>query len=84
MLARRGEGYGTPDFRDVIGFIRDVIGFKAQQWGGDPKMRQYLRPDTLFGTKFESYLQAARAAAPPGNARIAAEYGGDDQVWRGA
>lgn len=77
VLARRGEGYGIPDFRDVVGF-------KARQWGGDPKMRQYLRPETLFGAKFESYLQAARAAAPPGNARIAAEYGGDEQVWRGA
>ena len=26
-------------------------------WGSDKDMRQYLRPDTLFGAKFESYLQ---------------------------
>jgi len=28
----------------------------AQAWGADNKMRQYLRPQTLYGTKFESYL----------------------------
>ncbi len=28
--------------------------FKA--WSADNKMRQYLRPQTLYGTKFEAYL----------------------------
>ena len=25
-------------------------------WGADSKMVKYLRPETLYGTKFESYL----------------------------
>ena len=28
----------------------------AQAWGLDNKMRQYLRPITLYSNKFESYL----------------------------
>ena len=28
----------------------------AAAWGDDPKMSAYLRPETLFGPKFESYL----------------------------
>lgn len=35
----------------------DVIDKKVRQWQGDPKMQQYLRPETLFNrTKFESYV----------------------------
>jgi uncharacterized phage protein (TIGR02220 family) len=33
-----------------------VINNKAATWLNDPKMNKYLRPETLFGTKFESYL----------------------------
>ncbi|WP_372538331.1 conserved phage C-terminal domain-containing protein [Streptococcus agalactiae] len=29
---------------------------KTNQWLKDTKMSEYLRPETLFGTKFESYL----------------------------
>ena len=36
-------------------FVR-VIDNKACEWANNPKMSQYLRPETLFGTKFESYL----------------------------
>ena len=28
----------------------------STEWSHDPKMSVYLRPETLFGTKFESYL----------------------------
>ena len=46
--ARINEGFSIDDFKQVI----DI---KSNQWlGGD--MEQYLRPQTLFGTKFESYL----------------------------
>ena len=42
------------------GFIMDdfylVIEKKARQWKDDPKMAQYLRPQTLFTGKFEGYL----------------------------
>lgn len=40
-----------------------VVRFKVAQWGKDPERQEYLRPATLFGTKFESYLQAAKAAS---------------------
>ena len=47
--ARIREGFTVDDFKKVI----DV---KVQQWLNDEKMKKYLRPATLFGTKFESYL----------------------------
>lgn len=33
-----------------------VIDKKAAAWLGDPKVEQYLRPSTLFGPRFEQYL----------------------------
>jgi uncharacterized phage protein (TIGR02220 family) len=51
--ARIKEGFTPDDFKTVIDF-------KCQQWIGDPKMQEYLRPQTLFNSKFESYLNAAR------------------------
>lgn len=50
--ARLAEGFKLDDFKKVIEK-------KTKEWGKDPKMQQYLRPETLFGTKFESYLNAA-------------------------
>lgn len=46
--ARLNEGYTESDFYTVIDK-------KADEWMGTEQER-YLRPDTLFGTKFESYL----------------------------
>lgn len=53
--ARWAEGYRAEDFASVIETM-------AQAWGGDPKMCAYLRPETLFGTKFESYLNRRRVS----------------------
>lgn len=50
--ARIKEGFKLEDFKRVI----DI---KTQQWLNDKKMAGYLRPQTLFGTKFESYLNEA-------------------------
>lgn len=36
--------------------FKTVIDKKTAQWLNDSKMNEYLRPDTLFGSKFESYL----------------------------
>lgn len=47
--ARTNEGFGADDFFKVIDN-------KVASWKNDPKMNSYLRPNTLFGTKFESYL----------------------------
>jgi uncharacterized phage protein (TIGR02220 family) len=51
--ARVREGFTLTDFCMVISF-------KKEQWYTDEKMAPYLRPETLFGTKFESYLQEAK------------------------
>lgn len=51
-----GVGYTEAD-------IRSVIDRKCSDWLNDPKMRQYLRPSTLFGNKFSEYLSAPRSAA---------------------
>lgn len=53
IRARFNERFTVEDFRKVI----DV---KVEQWGRDSKMKPYLRPETLFGTKFESYLNEWR------------------------
>jgi len=47
--ARLKEGFTVEDFKKVIDN-------KVASWKGDPKMDGFLRPQTLFGNKFESYL----------------------------
>lgn len=49
IKARLKEGFTVEDFKKVI----DT---KVAMWKGDPKMDGFLRPQTLFGNKFESYL----------------------------
>ena len=50
IKARLQEGFTIDDFKTVIDKQYD-------KWIGTD-MQQYLRPETLFGTKFESYLNA--------------------------
>ena len=47
------EGFTFDDFRLVIDY-------KANTWGKDKKMSEFVRPLTLFGTKFESYREEVR------------------------
>ena len=49
IKARFNEGFTLEDFKLVIEK-------KTREWINDSKMRIYLRPETLFGTKFEGYL----------------------------
>ncbi|KGL38497.1 hypothetical protein EP56_15125 [Listeriaceae bacterium FSL A5-0209] len=49
IKARLGEGFTVDDFKKVI----DI---KTAEWLNDPSMQKFLRPITLFATKFESYL----------------------------
>lgn len=49
IRARLNEGFGIEDFKKVI----DT---KTLQWKTDNKMNRFLRPVTLFGNKFEGYL----------------------------
>ena len=51
IKARLAEGFSVDDFKTVIDK-------KCAEWIGDDKMEKYLRPETLFGTKFEGYLNA--------------------------
>ena len=70
IKARLKEGFTVQDFKDVIdGRIR--------LWAKDPRMSEYIRPDTLFGSKFESYLNAERVIPTQGGEldEIFAEYG---------
>ena len=48
IKARFNEKYTLEDFYKVIDNM-------TAEWLGDEKMSRYLRPETLFGTKFESY-----------------------------
>ena len=49
LLARFKEGYTLEDFKQVI----DI---KTAEWKDSPEFSKYLRPETLFGSKFDSYL----------------------------
>ena len=55
IQARLNEGFTVDDFKTVIDK-------KVAEWKDDAKMNQYLRPETLFGTKFESYLNQNETA----------------------
>lgn len=54
IRARLREGFTIDDFKTVIDG-------RVKAWANNPKMSEYLRPQTLFGTKFESYLNASKA-----------------------
>lgn len=54
IKARLKEGFTVDE-------IKLVIDKKCVDWGHNPKMAEYLRPDTLFGNKFEGYLNARPA-----------------------
>lgn len=49
IKARFNEGFTLDDFKTVIDK-------KVAEWKDDPKMCKYIRPETLFSNKFESYL----------------------------
>lgn len=54
--ARAKDGFSVEDFEKVISV-------KSNQWLGTDQ-EKYLRPETLFGTKFEGYLQEAYRELP--------------------
>ena len=49
IKARMNEGYTLEDFKTVIDK-------KFDKWNNDVKMKEFLRPETLFGPKFDRYL----------------------------
>lgn len=60
IRARIRDGFTESDFLKVIDN-------KVRSWANDPKMSQYLRPETLFGTKFEGYLNETHQAYVSGD-----------------
>lgn len=52
IVARLNEGFTVAEFKQAIDN-------KVKEWK-DTKFAPYLRPETLFGTKFESYLNTPR------------------------
>ena len=60
--ARLKEGYTLSDFKQVIDN-------RCATWLGTD-MEQYLRPETLFGSKFENYLNARAPKPRGGDGRI--------------
>lgn len=58
IRARLADGFTVTDFKAVIDK-------KCAEWSGT-KMDEFLRPQTLFGTKFESYLQSRPGNKPRG------------------
>lgn len=59
IKARINEGFSADDFKTVIDK-------KVEEWQGTD-MEKYLRPETLFGTKFESYLNQKQTSRFCGN-----------------
>ena len=67
IIARFNDGYAVDDFVQVIDK-------KTGEWMGT-KFQQYLRPDTLFGSKFESYVN--QQVVTDGTAKLVND-------WRGS
>ena len=57
IAAREKDGYTLED-------IEMVIRHQCGLWAKDTNMSKYLRPETLFGNKFEGYLSDARKNSP--------------------
>lgn len=57
IKSRMNEGFTVDDFKKVI----DT---KNAEWKNDNKMKKFIRPETLFGTKFESYLNQNSGQVP--------------------
>ena len=63
VIARLNEGYSEEEC------IR-VVHNKVIDWFDNPDMKDFLRPSTLFGTKFDGYLQGNDQSGLRTNAEI--------------
>lgn len=60
VKARLKEGFTVED-------MKLVIDKKCSEWLNNPEMAKFLRPETLFGPKFEGYLNARSKAVTCAN-----------------
>jgi len=58
IKARWNDGFRLDDFKTVIDK-------KVASWSNNPDMVKFLRPETLFGPKFEGYLNEKSITKPP-------------------
>jgi len=58
IVARLNEGFSKED-------LISVVDNQVRRWGMDQKMSQYLRPETLFGSKMQGYLQPDKTTSSP-------------------
>lgn len=71
IKARWNEGFRFDDFKHVI-----LV--KCEEWRGTD-LDKYLRPETLFGTKFENYLNQKPKGGRPHDRNIHQRSGGKSQ-----
>ena len=71
IRARLSEGFTVEDFKTVIDK-------KCTEWIGT-EFERYLRPETLFGTKFEGYLNA-KSKGVNGNGGSSGDYGTSPKI----
>ena len=71
--ARIEEGHSVDD-------LKAVVNSKKIEWGNDPAMAQYLRPQTLFGNKFQGYLVSAKT--PPKKMPAKSVHSFEDQKYK--
>lgn len=67
IRARWAEGFRFDDFAAVVATM-------VAEWRDDAKMSAYLRPETLFGTKFEGYLNRPKRGKGAGDGDPFAAY----------
>lgn len=70
ITARLNEGYQLDEFKQVVDNM-------VHKWADDPKMYMYLRPETLFGNKFDGYLNLPPAPKEKSKAQERRDIGDD-------
>jgi uncharacterized phage protein (TIGR02220 family) len=90
----RGFAPSKPNLKPILARLRDgakveegllIIEHKGAQWGNDPRMREYLRPETLFApSHYDGYLNAALEWDAAGRPKLSVGgNGGSKQLARG-
>ena len=75
IRARMREGFTVDDFKTVIDK-------KVGAWINDKQMQKFLRPETLFGTKFEGYLNELETYKFKGNGNKKSSENSFDRIRR--
>ncbi|MGH2319355.1 conserved phage C-terminal domain-containing protein [Planococcus sp. SE5232] len=76
IAARINEGFTVEDFKTVI----DI---KTEEWLNDSKWQVYLQPSTLFGAKFENYLNQKPKGAKSNGSSQQIHRGSSSEEWDG-